>query len=52
MGYGGLPSEIFEVTPSRTSENALLQNRIQIVFIIDHYVEKEKLTPLLAFIEL
>ena len=45
-GSGGLPSEKFlEVAPSRTSENALLLNRIFIDFFIDLYCEKEKLDP-------
>ena len=45
-GSLGLPSQtILEVTPSRMSENALLQNRIYITFFIDLYGQKEKLDP-------
>ena len=43
---GGLGSaKSLEVTPSRTSENALVQNRIFIAFLSDLYGEKENLDP-------
>ena len=43
---GGLPPEkILQVTPSRTSENALVQNRIFIAFLIDLFGEKENWIP-------
>ena len=36
MGVWGLaPRKIFRSTPSRTSENALLKDRIKFVFIVD-----------------
>ena len=38
--WGPAPRKMFQVTPSRMSENALLQNRIYIVLIIDLCAEK------------
>ena len=39
--FEGMPQKNFEVTPSRMPANALLENRIQIAFIVDLYAEKE-----------
>ena len=40
--WGFVPGNILEFTPLRTLENALLQNRIEIILIIALYAEKEK----------
>jgi len=44
-GVRGNWGEMFEALSSRTSENALLQSRILIVFLLDFYAEKRKLIP-------
>ena len=49
--WGLVPRKAFEATPSRTSENVLLQSRILIVFLLDLYVEKGTLISRAAFIE-
>ena len=42
---------MFEATPSRMSENTLLQSKIKIVFLYDLYAEKGKLILYPVFIE-
>ena len=45
VSRGLAPREIADVTPSRTLESALFLNKINTVFIIYVYAEKEKLIP-------
>ena len=40
-----LPQENFNLIKARTSENSPLSNKIEIIFIIEHITEKEKLFP-------
>ena len=35
MGSEGLPKTVFRATPSRTSENAVLEQEIEVAIIID-----------------
>ena len=52
MGVLSLPPENgFKVVPSYTSDGALLQKRIHLVFIIDPHAEKEKPIPQPVFVK-
>ena len=43
------PEKLFEVAPSKMSENVFLQSRIYVVFILAFHGEKVKMIPQLAF---